>query len=288
MSHDEWLERADIYALGALDGEELGRFEDHLDSGCEECDRHVREAREVLLQIPRSLPQFDGPSPEAKRRLMEQLAAEASARPARIMHPRTGRGLNWGRVGIAASVALLIGLAGFTAWDDWNHRAQLRDTTAEAVYLRAQLVQRKDVIRYLEDPEVAIIPLTGLAPSPSATGRVLWRASDRSGYLLARGLPPAPAGKKYAVWAIASTGPVPAGLFTDEEIRRAPFRLPRQNTALDVSYREFAVTLEPATGSPQPTGPMHLRGALAAGGRIPDHELGPRMARIAASAEGVE
>ena len=92
--------------------------------------------------------------------------------------------------------------------------------------LRAQLVQRKDVIRYLEDPEVAIIPLTGLAPSPNATGRVLWRASDRSGYLLARGLPPAPAGKKYAVWAIAPSGPVPAGLFTDEEIRRAPLRLP--------------------------------------------------------------
>ena len=188
MSHDEWLERADIYALGALDGEELGRFEDHLDSGCEECDRHVREAREVLLQIPRSLPQSGGPSPEAKRRLMEQLAAEASVRPARIMHPRAGRGLNWGRVGLAASVALLIGLAGFTAWDDWNHRAQLRDTTAEAVQLRAQLVQRKDVIRYLEDPEVAIIPLTGLAPSPAPpvessgerpTGRgIFWPAAS--------------------------------------------------------------------------------------------------------------
>ena len=64
MSHDEWLDRADFYALGVLDGEELARFEDHLQLGCTECDRRVLEAREALLQIPLSLPRGEAPSPD--------------------------------------------------------------------------------------------------------------------------------------------------------------------------------------------------------------------------------
>ena len=30
MNHEEWIEQADIYALGALDGDELTQFEAHL------------------------------------------------------------------------------------------------------------------------------------------------------------------------------------------------------------------------------------------------------------------
>lgn len=260
MSHDEWLDRADLYALGALDGEELGRFEDHLDSGCEECGRQLRETREVLLQVPRSLSPL-APSPDVKRRLMARVAREAADSTPRAALAR--RRLSWARVGLAASVLLLIGLVGFAAWDDWNLRNQLRDLDAEAVMLRSQLVQRKDIIRYLDDPEVAIIPLAGLGPSPGASGRVLWLQSDRSGYLLSRGLPPAPAGHKYAVWAIAASGPVPAGLFTHEEVRRARLRLPASPTPPEGPFRQFAVTLEPTPGGPRPTGPQHLLGSLA-------------------------
>ncbi|WP_165223052.1 anti-sigma factor [Aquisphaera insulae] len=281
MIHDKWLESADLYALGALDGEELSRFEDHIDSGCEECERQVREAREALLLLPRSLPESTGPSPGVKRRLMAQVAAESSGPSQLEPRPRPRRGIHWGRVGLSAAAALLIGLAGLAAWDDWNLRGQLRDLAAEAAQLRTSLVQRKDVIRYMEDPEVAIVILAGLPPSPKASGRVLWRAADRTGFILARGLPPAPSGKKYAVWAIGPSGPVLAGQFTDEEIRRAPFRLPPPGTTTEPAYREFAVTLEPASAGPRPTGPMHLQGTLAALARRRDRVGVPWTPRLA-------
>ena len=264
MSHDEWLDRADFYALGALDGEELARFEEHLQLGCAECDRQILETREALLQIPLSLPRLEVPSPDVKRRLMAQIesgAAGLGPRPGRTRHRPT-----WSRTGVAASIISLVSLLGVTAWDAWNLRAQLRDAIAEASSLRTQLVQRKEVIRYLEDPDVAVISLAGLPPSPGATGRILWRPADASGFLLARGLPQTPAGKKYAVWAIAASGPIPGGLFTAEESRRAHFRLSTQAAPPQGSIRRFDVTLEPAAGGPSPTGPMHLQGGLEATG----------------------
>src|SRR5262245_60583472 len=105
MSHDEWLDRADFYALGALDGEELTQFEDHLKLGCAECDRQLRETRESILQIPLSLPQPQAPSPDVKRRLMEQVAGDASDPPSRPSRAR--RRPDWARLGLAASVAFL-------------------------------------------------------------------------------------------------------------------------------------------------------------------------------------
>ena len=33
MAHEEWLERAEIYGLSALDGDELTQFEAHLAAG---------------------------------------------------------------------------------------------------------------------------------------------------------------------------------------------------------------------------------------------------------------
>ena len=43
MNHEEWLAQADIYALGALDGDELIAFEAHLAAGCHECEQHLRQ-----------------------------------------------------------------------------------------------------------------------------------------------------------------------------------------------------------------------------------------------------
>ena len=46
MNHEEWLERAEIYALGALDGAELSQFEAHLAAGCSLCETQVRRLDE--------------------------------------------------------------------------------------------------------------------------------------------------------------------------------------------------------------------------------------------------
>jgi hypothetical protein len=258
MSHDDWLERADFYALGALDAEERTQFEDHLSFGCAECDERLRQTREAVLQIPLSVSPVQTPTSDVKRRLMKQLARSSSGGSTGPTRARFRP--KWARLALVASLLFLFGLSGFSVWDGWNLRKQVRDLAAEASMLRSALVQRKEVIRYMDDPEVSVTTLVGLAPSPRASGRVLWRQADRSGVIFARGLSKSAAGEKFALWAIAASGPILGGRFSDDEVRQAQFRLPASTNESDGQIREFVVTLEPSSGGARPAGAAHLRG----------------------------
>ena len=55
MTHEEWFEKGDIYALGALDGAELSDFEAHLRGDCVICEAYLRETRETLMLLHRAL-----------------------------------------------------------------------------------------------------------------------------------------------------------------------------------------------------------------------------------------
>ena len=70
-------------------------------------------------------------------------------------------------------------------------------------------------------------------------------------------LPPAPAGKAYEMWTIAGGTPTAAGVFQVDASGQAIHRVPPGAGPVDV----FAVTLEPESGVPAPTGPIVLASA---------------------------
>ncbi len=251
MNHTEWLERAETYALGALDGEELSQFEAHLAQGCPTCERHLRETREALTLLPRSLEPI-APPPGAKARVLNQIAADAAARP-------EGRRPGWLWWGIGAGAVAAAGLLIALGWNLWTTRQELQRLEARIAVLRAEVAQKEETLRLLSDPQVRLVSLAGLPPSPGAAGRLLWNPVTRTGLLLTSGLPEVPRGRAYELWAIAGKEAVPAGVFTVEG-GRALLRLPPLPEAK--TFDKFAVTLEPAGGVPQPTGPMHLIGSL--------------------------
>ena len=258
MSRHEWLEYADVYAIGALDGEDLKRFESHLAAGCPQCEQQLRDSQTVLAELARSLP-LVSPPPHLKRNLMRRVESDLTKQQARPDQPRHRP--NWNRLAVAASVLLVVGGIGVLGWDDWTGRQELRNLQSENSSLRTRVGLQKQVIWFLDDPQVRTVALAGLQPSPQASGRVLWRPSDGTGYLLARGLPKPANGKTYALWAIVAAGPVPAGLFTVDDQGRAQVPIAKLALADQGSILKFAVTLEPAAGGPTPTGSMLLIGS---------------------------
>jgi len=252
MNHEEWLQRAEIYSLGALDGEELAQFETHLASGCRLCENHLRETRETLTILPRSLTPLD-PPPAIKTRLLQHIAgAEAMPTQARPIY----RWLWWGvGAGALAAASLLI-----TLWNLSVTRQELQRLEDRLSALQTELVKQEEVIQFLSDPQVRLIHLAGLPPSPGAAGRLLWNPAARTGLFLTTGLPQTPAEKAYELWAITGDEPVPAGVFTVDQRGRALFQLPPLPEAK--TFDKFAVTLEPKGGVPKPTGSMHLLGSL--------------------------
>ena len=104
-----------------------------------------------------------------------------------------------------------------------------------------------------------MIKLAGLEPSPKAQAHLYWRPQTREGYLVTSDLPELKHKKVYELWLIAEgRAPVPAGIFSANRgtaLHRLP-ELPGDGSA----FTTFAVTAEPAGGTPAPTGPMYLMG----------------------------
>jgi anti-sigma-K factor RskA len=259
MSHDPWLEQADVYAVGALDGQELAQFEAHLATGCAICAERLRETREALTLLPRSLPEVP-PSPPLRARILERIAAERSPAAAPVpLRPerRRSRVLWWGGwAGVAAVAALLVVVNAQLS----TTRQELRVLQDRLATLQSELAQREEALGFLSDPNVRYVSLGGLKPTPEASAWLLWNPATRQGLLVARGLPAAPPGHAYELWALAGAQPVPAGVFSVDAGGRALLRLPPLPEGH--TYDAFAVTLEPAPGVPKPTGPMHLHGKV--------------------------
>ncbi|HEX6775737.1 MAG TPA: anti-sigma factor [Methylomirabilota bacterium] len=262
MNHDEVVELAAAYALGALDGEERARFEALLAAGDVDARATLRDFESTVATLAAET--AESPPPAVKSALMARIDSEERSRGnvTRVLSmPRSAppRRSLWTVVAvgaIAAGVAAIaVGLAVSTVYD-----RRIGQLAQEQAQLREELARQESLVTIFQDPATQVAALSGLAPAPEAKARLLWHATA-GGLLVAQGLPPAPAGKAYELWAITGTGaPVPAGVFAVDargvgSLRVAPLR---SGAPPDT----FAVTLEPADGVTAPTGSMYLVGKL--------------------------
>jgi anti-sigma-K factor RskA len=249
MNHDEWLERAEMYALDALDAEEAIQFEAHLASRCGLCEDHLRQTREALTLVPRSLTPLT-PPPAVKARLLAQVAGEAGMSPPTRPRPRW---LWWGMsAGAFAAAGLLVTLS----WNLVTTQQEVARLGAEQAKQQATLTLYTAVINLLRDPSTRDVALRGVGPGAGAAGRFLWNASGE-GHIFVANLPPPTEDKTYVVWTMApGKPPRSAGIIrTDTSGGGGLHVYPGRS---DHGVEMFAVTLEPSGDVQAPTGPMVL------------------------------
>lgn len=236
MTHEEWLQKGEIYAAGALDGEELKTFEAHLSTGCPVCEACVRETRETLMALHRVLVPMN-PSPSTKASVLDAIARD-NVVP--LVRPRAGS-RRW-RVIVGTLAASVIAAVATGIFVQKQYEPRLAGYSA--------------VIDLLHDPATRDLQLAGVGPTPQAKGRFLWNESGE-GYIFATDLPAAPAGKMYAVWTIApQAAPRYVGTIKTDGKGQGGLRItsPRSDKRIET----FAVTLEPEGSTAGPTGPMVL------------------------------
>jgi anti-sigma-K factor RskA len=269
MNQERLLEMAPLAALGALDGEDRSTFEAALATS-PTLGKELAAFEELVGRLAREVDPVS-PSPGLRRRVLEATRPSAAATVARPAPPRRPV-LAW----LAAAAAVLLGVGLLIARHERaaarreaemakaqveTLSAQMRDALAKLEGLQKQIAEERSVRELIAHGESRVATLAGLPAAPQARARMVWNPASREAVLLAEGLAPAPAGKAYEVWVIAGAQPVPAGTFQVDASGRAVFRLP---PVADVArVKTFAVTLEPASGTPAPTGPMVLAGAVS-------------------------
>jgi anti-sigma-K factor RskA len=253
--HEHWHERGEIYALGALDGQELKEFEAHLMSGCPICEAYLRETRETLAVLHRSL-RPEAPPLAIKSRIMDQIAPKAMTRPRQEKTPWLN--WNWWGLGIGAVATAAVALVLSSSLT--RTQSDLEKAKEQLAAAQVESTQKDELLQLLSSPDIRLIELKGLEAAPAASAKLIWNPVARSGILLTNGLPKTASDKAYELWGIAGTEPIPAGVFRVNDQGQARFRMPVLGQGKN--FDKFAVTLEPAAGVEQPSGPMVLLGSL--------------------------
>jgi len=100
-----------------------------------------------------------------------------------------------------------------------------------------------------------MMELAGTKLVPEAHGMLAYDKNGRA-ILMAKGLPPAPAGMAYQLWFIAGGQPMPGKVFRTDASGAGTLKdqVPAQARTAAV----FAITLEPEKGVQSPTGQIYL------------------------------
>lgn len=223
------------YALNALPEEERRWFEAYL-------ARHpeLRPEVEELCAISALLslaPEEQEPPEDLRRRVLAAVEAEAPRR--REAQPSTsGRTLPGGRRMLLAAAALL--LVGLLSWNVFL-QAELEELQ------QANQTLREQAARGAEVREISLHSTDGLRQGEA---KVIAIDGNRA-VLVAENMPPAPEGKTMQIWVIKNGEPLPAGLFRPQEDEGATATMIERPLE---GAEAIAITVEPAGGSPKPTG----------------------------------
>ncbi len=221
------------FALGSLDVEEAGRAKQHL-ATCATCQDELADYQAVVDALPLAAADVE-PSPALRARLVERLQSAASTETAvstastsRWQQFRTGiqnffAGPRWQPVSLIVILALVI--------------------TNVLLWREANAPSSSSVRRFR---------LTATEVAPDATGVVYISRSGRDGTVIVDNLPDLPPEQQYQLWLIRDGQRSSGAVFsvTEDGYYSEQIHAPRPLE----EYTAFGVTIEPAGGSPGPTG----------------------------------
>jgi anti-sigma-K factor RskA len=257
-AHPICEEDFDLYALGALEGDELREMESHI-AGCRDCAGKLAQAKGRVAMLALAAPPVN-PSPAAKAALLARVATEGRSLPARDARQAPAPPARWWQMVLVPAVGALAILAIVL----WQQNAQLDKQLAllhdSVAKQQAQMDEVGHVVALIGSTDTVTVHLAAQPGMPQGTAHVMYNMKMKM--LMYDGqLDATPAGKSYQLWVVPMNGnPVSAGVFnpTQGQIDHWMMNMPE-----GMVPKAFAVTLEPAGGMPQPTGPMVLKGSAA-------------------------
>jgi anti-sigma-K factor RskA len=256
MSHPEQETLQDLaaaYALGALSPEEARRFEAML-AGSPEAQREVAEYREVAALLALGGPEA-APSPDLRERMLSRMRAPSAgpARPLRRPPPP------WGALAAGLVAAVGLGFGYLQLRETRDLRAELGRIMQRLATTSERLTEREATLNAIFEPGVQMFQLTA-SGDPDPGIQLFWDQQRHRAIVHGFKLKPVPEGRAYQLWFIKDGAPVPSITFKPEPTGHV--RVEQIPVPADGEVSAAAVTVEPESGSTQPTSPILLVGPL--------------------------
>lgn len=235
---------------------------------------YIEETLEAVVQAAAVAPRkelrasiLNAVAPPAVTPPVAEPVNEAPVRPlhqAPVAAPTQHQPQRW-LMAASISLALISSLAAAYFWSRWQ---QTEDQLASMAAQNTVLVQHVSTLEnraegmqqslaVLTNPTYQPVTMKGVGPAPDALAVVYWNPATEEVFLNPGSLPTPPSGKQYQLWAIVDGQPVDAGVF-DATAQQLQKMKEIENASA------FAVTLEPAGGSPSPTlEQMYVMGATS-------------------------
>ena len=251
-AHEQFAEDLALYALGALEGPEKEALEQHL-GVCASCQSELQQLQsDTTLLALSTIGQV--PPSRSRKRLLRAIAREGREP---VTAPK--RSTWWLLAPYAVSAALVV-VAAFL----WNESRSLKRTVADLEQRHSEMEEQlrvaQDLVNTLTSPESKQITLAPVKALPQPQGKAYYLSSSGHLIFLANNLAPLLPDKVYELWLIPSTGsPIPAGLFQPDSHGAATVVNPP--LPIGIEAKAFAITIEPAGGSPAPTSQPIMLGA---------------------------
>ncbi len=239
MNKGHVLDQLADYVLGGLSPADQRAVELHL-SGCAVCRAEWLALQEAAGELALAAPPVEPPA-RLKKAVLQQVAPPAQRKaPARGAWFERLRG--WQRRAspawllAAAGLILLLAVSNLLLW------GQVRQLSRQA------------------QAPLRTVALAGGASLPEASGLLVLTGDGRSGTLVVDGLPELDAQRQYQLWLIQDGQRTSGGVFSVDSWGYGAVVVESERR-LD-SFQSFGVTIEPAGGSPGPTGERVLSGSL--------------------------
>jgi anti-sigma-K factor RskA len=230
-------ERMVQYVLGELERAEAEAFEARLAADAAlrgEVDR-LRSTLGLLAYASAT-----EPPPQLRENVLRAARGRASvARAPAVV--RSARRIVWSRFAAATAAALALALG------------------YDAYRVRSELALQREVVDLLQEPNVVrSFTLAATGPAGRGYGSVILDLDAKKGAVVLRRLPALPAEQVYRLWARVGEANVACGEFaaSADGTVRAPFPVPVESYTAPIA--SLFVTVEPRSGSDQPTGPTVL------------------------------